>query len=289
MRALEHGSDAAGGFTVPSQQVSQDLLMLVDDQVHVRRLASVEKLTKAESLGILSITKPSDYTWTAELLTGSADTTMAFAKRELRPHPLAKSIKVSRKLLQTSAQPIVQLINERFAYEYASTLEAAYITGTGVQQPLGAFVASADGVSTGRDKVAATTQALTAAGLIDCKFHLKAAYWPNARWMFHRDAVRDITKLTDSDGQFLFDLSRNTFLGFPMDVNEFTPNTFTSGLYVGILADWKRGYKIVDALDMTMQRLDELYAATNQVGFISRYEGDGAPVQEEAFVRVTLD
>jgi HK97 family phage major capsid protein len=39
---------------------------------------------------------------------------------------------------------------------------------------------------------------------------------------------------------------------------------------------------------MQVQRLNELYAETNQVGFIGRLETDGAPVLEEAFVRVKL-
>ena len=39
---------------------------------------------------------------------------------------------------------------------------------------------------------------------------------------------------------------------------------------------------------MQVQRLVELYAATNQVGFIGRLETDGMPVLEEAFSRVTL-
>jgi hypothetical protein len=45
---------------------------------------------------------------------------------------------------------------------------------------------------------------------------------------------------------------------------------------------------IADALSMQIQRLNELYAETNQVGFIGRWETDGAPVLEEAFVRVKL-
>jgi hypothetical protein len=39
---------------------------------------------------------------------------------------------------------------------------------------------------------------------------------------------------------------------------------------------------------MQIQRLNELYVETNQVGFIGRPETDGAPVLEEAFVRVKL-
>ena len=66
-----------------------------------------------------------------------------------------------------------------------------------------------------------------------------------------------------------------------------SPNTFTTRQFVGILADFSQIW-IADALSMQVQRLNELYAETNQVGFIGRLETDGAPVLEEAFVRVKL-
>ena len=37
---------------------------------------------------------------------------------------------------------------------------------------------------------------------------------------------------------------------------------------------------------MQMQVLNELYAETNQRGYIFRYEGDGAPMLAEAFARL---
>ena len=37
---------------------------------------------------------------------------------------------------------------------------------------------------------------------------------------------------------------------------------------------------------MELQRLAELYAETNQIGFIGRQEVDGMPVLEEAFARL---
>jgi HK97 family phage major capsid protein len=61
----------------------------------------------------------------------------------------------------------------------------------------------------------------------------------------------------------------------------------TSGLYVGALGDWSH-YWIADALDLAIQRLDELYAETNQVGFIGRQAVDGQFTLPEAAVRVKL-
>jgi hypothetical protein len=39
---------------------------------------------------------------------------------------------------------------------------------------------------------------------------------------------------------------------------------------------------------MQLLRLNELYAETNQIGYIARKEGDGMPVLKNAFARVQL-
>ena len=289
VRALEAGSDPAGGFTVPSQQMLGGFLKNVDDLVFIRGLSSVETMTQSESLGVLTLTDPADFNWTSELATGSADTTMSFGKRELRPHPLAKSIKVSRKLLRSSSRNPEDLVFQRFAYKRALTEEKAFMTGTGTMQPLGIFTASADGISTGRDvSTGNTSTAMTPDGLMEAKYTLKSAYWGDAQWVFHRDGIKQIAKLKDGEGRYMFDVPTNTLLTHKVNVSENAPNTFTASLYVGILGAFKLGYQIVDALDITIQRLDELYAVTNQVGFIMRSETDAAPVLEEAFVRVKL-
>src|SRR5690606_2542035 len=132
----------------------------------------------------------------------------------------------------------------------------------------------------------------TTDGLISAKYELKAQYWGRATWLFHRDAVEQIAKLKDGNGQYLWQPSvqagqPDRLLNFPVRMSEFAPNTFTSGLYVGILGDFS-WYWIADSLSFQVQRLMELYAETNQDGFIVRVETDGMPVLSEAFVRVKL-
>ena len=61
----------------------------------------------------------------------------------------------------------------------------------------------------------------------------------------------------------------------------------SSNEYVAILGDFSH-YWIVDSLQTQLRWLDEFYAETDQTGFICRYEGDGAPVVPEAFVRLQL-
>jgi len=76
-------------------------------------------------------------------------------------------------------------------------------------------------------------------------------------------------------------------LNYPVHESEYAPNTFTSGKRVGMLGDFSQ-YWIVDALTMTIKVLMELYAETNQIGYIGRQETDGMPIDAKAFSVVTL-
>ena len=293
LRALQADADVSGGYMVTPQQFVNRLIKAIDDQVWIRQWATKNPVANAQSLGMPYLAAdPADADWTSELLTGDEDTTMSFGKRELFPKPLAKRIKVSRKLLRLNPD-VESVVIERLAYKFGITYEKAGMTGTGANQPLGVFTASNDGISTGRDvSTGNTTTSIQTDGLLEAKYTLKAGYWPNAKWVFHRTAVKQLAKLQDDDGHYLWQptlqLGQPDMLyGVPLFVSEYAPSTFTTGLYVGIIGDFSF-YHTADALDFSVQRVDELYAATNQVGFFGRLESDGMPVLEEAFVRVKL-
>lgn len=136
------------------------------------------------------------------------------------------------------------------------------------------------------------TTSIKVDGLLSAKYALKQQYHPRAQWVMHRDAVAQIAKLKDGEGRYLWQESvavgqPDRLLGFPVNMSEYAPNTFTTGLYVGVLGDFSK-YYIADSLALSIQRLTELYAETNQDGFIGRLECDGMPVLAEAFVRVKL-
>ena len=123
---------------------------------------------------------------------------------------------------------------------------------------------------------------------------MRSVYWNNARWIFHQDALKQIRKLKVATGENEYIWQPNLqlgepdlILGRPSLLSEFMPNTFTTGLYVGILGDFSQ-YWIADSLRFDVQRLVELFALENSVGYIGRIETDGMPVLPEAFVRVQL-
>ncbi|MCB0190635.1 MAG: phage major capsid protein [Anaerolineae bacterium] len=293
LRALQAELDISGGYLRPPEQFINELLKNVDDITYIRQLATTFTVVNADSLGVPTLENdPADADWTAELATGSEDSSMSFGKRSLHPHPLAKRIKLSRKLMRAvpNAEALVRM---RLAYKFGITYEKAGMTGNGAQQPLGIFVASSDGISTSRDvSTGNTTTSIKVDGLKEAKYTLKMQYRNRARWMFHRDGIKQVAKLKDGEGQYLWAESvrvgePDRLLDLSVMESEYVPNTFTSGNYVGALGDFSY-YWIVDALTLEFQLLNELYAETNQVGLIGRLESDGQPVLEEAFVRVKL-
>lgn len=293
VRALSADVAIAGGYLVAPLQMTMDLIQSVDDLVWLRQFATKHLVVSADGVGMPSLdADPADSDWTAEIATGSEDSTMGFGRRELKPYPLAKRIKVSNKLLRTSAQDAEGIVRARLAYKQAVTEEKAFLLGTGANQPLGVFTASNDGIPTSRDVVTGSATDFTFDGLYDIKYSIKGAYLgrPSTAWGFHRDGVKKIAKLKDSQNRYLWEPSQQVgqpdrLIGLPLFMSEFFPNTFTSGLYVGMLADWSY-YHIADSLSFSIQRLTELYAETNQTGFIGRSELDGMPVLAEAFARI---
>jgi HK97 family phage major capsid protein len=262
--------------------------------VFVRRYARKFSLTNSASMvAPARQDRMGDPTWTAEIMTGAEDSTLDFDQRRLTPHPLARRIKVSNTLLRLAAIGVDAIVRDEFSYEFATVEENAFLNGHGAGQPLGIFMGVAGGISTSRDvSTGNTTTAIKADNLIECAYTMPMQYRRDARWVFHRDALKMIRKLKDGEGNYLWQpgLAGDrpaTILSIPYDESEYCPNTFTTGKYVGALCCWNY-YWIVDALTLGIQVLRELYAETNQTGYIARSETDGMPVHENGFVRVTL-
>lgn len=293
-RALQADDATKGGTFVVPMDFASGLIKEVDNRVFIRAMATKYQVEKAESLGSPTLdTRAADAVWNSEIGTVTEDDTIRTGRRDLYPHPLTTLVKVSRTLLRKALQPADALVRAELAYSFARTEEKGFLTGTGANQPLGVFTASAQGISTSRDvSTDNTTTAPTMDGLVNAKYTLKDAYWPMAKWLAHRDFWKIVSKMKDADGQYIWRESvragePDRLLNLPLMMSEYAPNTFTTGLYVAILGDFS-WYRIADALSMDVQVLQELYAAANQVGFIARLETDGMPALEEAFVRVKL-
>ncbi len=293
-KALRADDDEAGGFLTAPHQVAQGILQKADDLVVIRSLAHIEVITGGASLGIISLDEDlTDPEWTSELSTGSEDNVKPFGKRALEPHPLAKRVKISKTLIRNSTRPIEQIVQQRLGVRYGAALEKGYMTGSGARQPLGVFTASDSGIGTDRDVTyTVTTDKTKADSLLDFVYHLKSQYRRSSktRMISSRAFIKSVRKLRDANDQFIWTpglgtVQPETILEIPVIDSEYAPSTISSGNYLAVAGDFQF-YYILDSLNFQIQVLTELYAETNQNGYIGRYEGDGAPVLGEAFARL---
>ncbi|MDY6987709.1 MAG: phage major capsid protein [Thermodesulfobacteriota bacterium] len=291
-RALQLDKDDSGGFLVAPQEFMKRVILKLDDLVHIRRYATKLVLESAHNLGAPMLdSDPEDPEWTSELqIGGDADDEMSFEKRDLSPHPVAKHIRVSKTLIRRSAlaEPLVR---GRLTHKMGIVQENAFLNGTGVNQPLGLLVASDFGITTSRDTTTTAVGGIKADDVIDCKYALKGQYRKHCRWIVSRDFVKRCRKLKDGEGNYLWrpGLSADrpdTLLDLPFDESEYFDD-WATGTYQAILGDYEF-YWICDALDVEVQVLTELFAASNQNGYVIRSETDGMPVVEEAFQRVAI-
>ena len=293
--ALQSNDSEQAGYLLASEQFTAGILKEVDDICFIRQYAKIHTVPEASTLGIRRrAARMNTFGWSTELTVSTADSALKYGKKVLNPSHLTGQILLSRDLVRRGGALVASEVSYEMARNSSEKMEDGYLTGNGAEQPLGVFTASTDGISTSRDVVTGSATAILADGLIDAKYALKAQYRNNSmgacRWLFHRDAVKQISKLKDSQNQYLWLQSvregePDRLLNMPIDESERVPNTFTTGLYVGLLANWNY-YEIADALDMELQVLYELYAQSNQIAYIGRLKTDGMPTLEEAFVRV---
>lgn len=278
-KALSMGIDAAGGQLVAPEVVMSELIEALEDSVLMRRLGRVlPPLTTAASIRVNTAGDLDDAEWTTEVATATADTATPFGGRSLTPHPLAKLVKVSNTLLRLSGVDVESWTRGEGANRLSEAEESAFMTGSGTQRPLGVFT------STLPTTVTCTSSTdIAYADLVNTEFSLKSQYRQGASWIMHRTIIKELMLLVDGIGRpLLRDVPgagvRFSLLGYDINESEYAPNSSATGLKVAALGNYKRAYWIVDSLNVTVQRLVELYAESNQTGFIFRKETDGMVV-----------
>lgn len=305
-RALQQDADIQGGYLVVPVQIANQIVKAIDNMLFMMKLCTQFPVINAQSLGVPSLdANPADSDWTGEISTVSEDSTMGFGRRDLQPRANTKLLKISIKLLQNalggnfltadgddaagvSFSGAEELIGNRLGYAFAKTVENAILNGSGVNRPLGLFVASTRGISTSRDISTGSTTNVTYAGLVNAQYAIKQGY--NPAWLVSRDFMKLVRRLVDSQSRpLIIDPlvvgQQELLMGRPVYMSEYTPTTFTDGSYVGMYGDFKL-YGIAFTKKFGLLRLNELFALTQQVGFLGTQMVDGMPLEETAFARL---
>lgn len=279
LNALQEGTDSEGGYLVPDE-FERTLVEALEEENVFRTLAHVIK-TSSGDRKIPVVASKGTASWVDEegAYTESDD---AFSQVSIGAYKLGTMIKVSEELLADSVFDLEAYISKEFARRIGAREEESFFNGDGKGKPLG-ILAAAGGAEVG--VTAASATAITADEVIDLFYSLKAPYRKNAVWLLNDATVKQIRKLKDSTGQYLWQPSLvagtpDTILGRPVKTSAFMP-TAAAGAKTIAFGDFKY-YWIADRQGRTFKKLSELFAATGQVGFMGTQRVDGKLILPEA-------
>lgn len=285
--SLSEGTNTAGGYTVPSVLMPQILGALAPNSALLQAGMGVVDLETVGAKTYTTAAVDSIPTAAWRLENGNvAESDATFRAIVAAPKSLAFLVKISRELLADSPN-INDALLLAIGQSFAKALDAAGLRGDGVNpMPLGlkgtagiqAIGNGANGTAlSGFASIFAATQSILQAD----------APMPTAAIMSPRSLVK-LGGLTDSTGQPL--------LVPPMlkDVQQISTSQIPNNLTVGSSNDCSEIY-VGNFANMVMllrerlsiQRVDQLFAGTGQIGFVCHVRADFSVLYPSAFALVT--
>lgn len=200
----------------------------------------------------------------------------------LSAYKLGTMIKISNELLNDSAFDLATYIARRFGVRMGNAEERAFITGDGVGKPLG-LLAETGGAKVG--VTAAQKDAVTFDEIFKLYYALKAPYRKKAQFLCNEALVLQLMTIKDNNGNYIWkpglEIGKpDTLLNRPLKTSAFMPE-IKGGSKVMAFGDYSY-YWVADRQNRTFRRLNELYARTDQVGFLTTQRVDGKLILPEA-------
>ncbi|MTI71083.1 MAG: phage major capsid protein [Firmicutes bacterium] len=277
--ALQIGTDSEGGYLVPDE-FERTLVESLREENIFRQFAKVITTSTGDKKIPVVVSKGTA-SWVDEEgpIPESDD---AFGQVSIGAYKLATMIKVSEELLNDSVFNLEDYISKEFARRIGSKEEESFFIGDGVGKPTGIFNATG-GAELG---ITASTQStIKLDEIIDLFYSLKSPYRKKAIFVMNDLTVKAIRKLKDGNGQYLWQPSvkmgePDTVLNRPVKTSTYVP-TIAAGAKTIAFGDFNY-YWVADRQGRSFQRLNELYAATGQVGFKATQRVDGKLILPEA-------
>ena len=277
--ALQIGTDSEGGYLVPDEY-ERTLVEALEEENIFRQMAKVIK-TSSGDRKIPVVASKGTASWIDE--EGAyPESDDSFGQVSIGAYKLGTMIKVSEELLNDSVFDLQSYISREFARRIGAKEEEAFFTGDGKGKPLGVLAATG-GAETG--VTAASATAVTADELMDLYYSLKSPYRKKAVWVLNDSTIKAIRKLKDNNGQYLWQPSLTAgapdmILGRPIKTSAYMP-AIAAGAKTIAFGDFSY-YWIADRQGRSFKRLNALFAATGQVGFLASQRVDGKMILAEA-------
>lgn len=273
--SLSIGTDSEGGYLVPDE-FERKLIDALQEENFFRTLATVIK-TSSGDRKIPVVTGHGEAAWMDEngLYPESDDT---FGMTSIGAFKLGTAIKVSEELLNDSVFDLEGYIATEFARRIGTKEEEAFLIGDGASKPSGVFNDAESGVT-------ADSVNITFDDIMDLYHSLRIPYRSKAVWILNDTTVKALRKLKDGNNNYIWQPSvqlgqPDLILNRPYYTSTFAPD-LKAGNKVIAFGDFSY-YWIADRQGRSFKRLNELYAANGQVGFLASQRVDGKLILPEA-------
>ncbi|HEL1738461.1 TPA: phage major capsid protein [Streptococcus suis] len=279
---LRVGEDTEGGHLVPDEY-EKKLVEGLREENFFRNLATVIKTSSGERK-IPVVTGHGTASWMDENgLYPETDET--FGQVTLDSYKIGTAIRVSEELINDSVFDLENYMTAEFARRIGTEEEKSFLIGDGSKKPTGIFTqADVTGPTT-------ATKDITFDDMIELYHSLPAPYRKNAVWILHDSTVKAIRKLKDGNGNYIWQPSTQAgqpdlILNRPYYTSTFAPLPEAGNKAIAF-GDFSY-YWIADRQGRTFKRLNELYAANGQIGFLASQRVDGKLVLPEAVKVLTV-
>ena len=296
--ALSVGVDQNGGFTVPDE-FERQLVQALEENNIFRSLAKTIR-TNSGTRTIPIATDSGSASWIEE---GAAiqESDMSFSQETLSAYKLGCMIKVSNELLNDSAFDIAAHIAHRFGVRFGNAEEDAFINGTGPSANPQTTPSQPTGILTSLTPTAGNTtanaQTVHFDNIYKLYYSLKSPYRRNASFLCNETLLLQLMLIKDKNDNYIWkpglEIGKpDTILGRPIYTSGYMPAitgtaTQDKSKKVLLFGDFSY-YWIADRQNRTLKRLNELYAVTDQVGFIGTQRVDGKLILPEAMQVMAL-
>ena len=276
---LSVGVDEEGGYTVPDE-FERRLVQGLEDNNIFRQMAHVIK-TSSGTRKIPVANDTLEASWIDEGEEIPEGTTQ-FKQATLNAYKMGKMIKVSNELLNDSFFDIGGYIADRFGKAMGRAEEKAFIVGTGDKQPTGLLN---DTIGAELGTTAGSQTAVSFDDIFKLYYSLKAPYRAKAAFLCNEELLLQLMMVKDKNDNYIWkpslDIGKpDTILGRPVYTSGYMPGV-AKGQKVMAFGDYSF-YWVADRSSRTFRRLNELYAATDQVGFMTTQRVDGKLILPEA-------
>ena len=286
-KALTVSNDSTGGYLAPPEYV-RELLKTVTEISPIRSIARIRS-TGARSIQVPKRTGQFAAQWVSESGTRSETTGWNVGLEEIPAHEQYALVDISEQDLEDSVFNLEAEMQSEFSEQFAKAEGSAFVSGDMVGKPEGFMTnGSVSSVNSG------DANEITADGLISLVHNIKSAYSSNGTFVFNRTTLAKIRKLKDTAGQYVFQAGMslqggvtNTILGHSYveatDMPSEGNNTFPVAF-----GDFRRGYMIVDRVNLAVLRDPFTQATTGNVRYIARRRVGGQVVLPEAISKLKV-